>query len=157
MRYLATFLFVLQVGFGGGIRGPLQSFAPAAITATIINDGKYNAFPGLVRLPSGRLVVIYRAGTNHSAANDGVLKYQTSTDSGATWSSAGSVYTPVYVAAFDRVSGLGPLTLYPLQVRKSGAILVFVDHSSREQRRRFGRCSLLRGCHVQGSWRVDGI
>jgi hypothetical protein len=64
----------------------LYDYTPGSVT-TVINDSAYNAFPGLARLPGGDLIAVYRAGVAH-IGNDGVLKMQTSTDGGATWSSA---------------------------------------------------------------------
>jgi BNR repeat-like domain len=64
------------------------------ITSTVVDDGEYNAFPGLCELPNGDLICLYRAGTDHNSA-DGVIKYKTSSNQGATWSTAGTVYNPV--------------------------------------------------------------
>jgi hypothetical protein len=64
------------------------------ISSTVISDGAYNAFPGIVRLPNGTLMVIYRAGANHNTAQDGVIKSQISTDGGATWAAAQTIYDP---------------------------------------------------------------
>jgi BNR repeat-like domain len=63
------------------------------ITGTVVDDGKYNAFPGLCELPNGDLICLYRAGTDHTSA-DGVIKYKTSSNQGAIWSAAGTVYDP---------------------------------------------------------------
>ena len=62
------------------------------ISSTIAGeDGNYNAFPGLTRLPDGRLFVCYRVGTAHTTG--GVLKYKISSDQGRTWSAATTIYT----------------------------------------------------------------
>ena len=62
------------------------------VSATIIADGNYNAFPGVARLPDGRLVAVWWAGTAH-ATPGGVWKYSVSADQGRTWSSATTIDT----------------------------------------------------------------
>lgn len=65
--------------------GTLRStFPPVAIG----NDAAYAAFPGVVQLPSGRLRMVWRQGTDHVNTHDGVIKTATSDDLGRTWSAA---------------------------------------------------------------------
>jgi hypothetical protein len=63
-----------------------------SISATVDNDGEYNAFPGLTLLPNGDLIVVYRKGTTHTSTN-GVIYYRTSADHGQIWSSETTLYS----------------------------------------------------------------
>lgn len=57
---------------------------------TIANDALNNSFPGIAKLATGDLIAIYRAGATHTSV-DGVLRKKTSSDNGATWSSATTI------------------------------------------------------------------
>lgn len=59
---------------------------------TIVSDGWYNAFPGLVQLPNGRLLVAYRKGVTHFTS-DGVLVFRTSDNAGVTWTVERELYS----------------------------------------------------------------
>lgn len=59
-------------------------------TVTIVNDSANNSFPAFTKMANGNLIVVYRAGTDH-ATSKGTLLMRTSTDLGATWSSASTV------------------------------------------------------------------
>ncbi len=48
--------------------------------------------------------------------------------------SAGFVHTPMRVSSLDRVHGIGPFALHPFEIRKTRAVLEFVDHASRQER-----------------------
>ncbi len=71
-----------------------------SISSTVVNDGKYNAFPGLTLLPNDHLIVVYRKGTGH-VSTDGVIYYRTSSDQGQTWSPEATVYSSPTVDARD--------------------------------------------------------
>jgi len=49
-------------------------------------EARHRAFPGLLRLDDGTLLIFYREGTNHWKTDDSVLKLTRSTDGGKTWS-----------------------------------------------------------------------
>src|SRR3990167_6029643 len=66
-------------------------YTPPALSL-IESNGVYNAFPGLVQLPGGNLFTVYRTGSNH-VGTAGIIRYQTSTDLGNTWSSGTTLYT----------------------------------------------------------------
>jgi len=70
-----------------------MSVATTGAFVTVIDDGVYNAFPGLVQLPNGTLVISYRVNVDHNSFG-GVIKYKTSTDQGASWSVAQTAYDP---------------------------------------------------------------
>jgi hypothetical protein len=70
------------------------------ISSTVVNDGQYNAFPGLTLLPNGDLIIVYRKGTTHTSTN-GVIYYRTSADQGQTWSSETAVYSSPIADARD--------------------------------------------------------
>ena len=52
---------------------------------TVVNDGNYDAFPGITSLPNGELIVVYRSGTNHVSVG-ATINYTVSKDGGETWS-----------------------------------------------------------------------
>lgn len=56
-------------------------------------DSAHAAFPSVVQLNNGSLVMVYRQGTDHSASRDGVIKITTSTDQGRTWSAPTTALT----------------------------------------------------------------
>lgn len=51
---------------------------------SVLAAGGHNAFPGLARLVSGRLVLVWRYGATHTSL-DGVIKMIRSDDDGVTW------------------------------------------------------------------------
>jgi hypothetical protein len=71
------------------------------VTSVVVNDGKYNAFPGLTRLPNGHLIVVYRKASGHTVSSDGTLYSRISTDQGRTWSSEVFVYSSSVADARD--------------------------------------------------------
>jgi hypothetical protein len=77
----------LDAASGNGILR--STYPPVAIG----NDAAYAAFPGVVQLPSGRLRMVWRQGTDHVASHDGVIKTATSDDLGRTWSAATTLYS----------------------------------------------------------------
>ena len=56
----------------------------------IVGDQNYNAFPGLVKLQNGTLLVVYRKGKFH-VTDRGAIVLKKSTDGGSTWSTESSV------------------------------------------------------------------
>ena len=70
------------------------SLSPSGSPAAVVNDSTYNAFPSVARLNNGDLLMVYRTGSDHAAALDGVLKAKISTDDGATWGTATTVWDP---------------------------------------------------------------
>ena len=52
---------------------------------------RHRAFPGLVRLEDGTLLLSYREGSDHWRTDDAVLKVTRSTDDGATWSEPSTI------------------------------------------------------------------
>ncbi len=70
---------------------------PAA-RLTVLADGKNNGCPSLIKLPSGRLLTVYRVGDGHIGV-DGVIVLRTSDDLGHSWSDAVTIYNdPTYDA-----------------------------------------------------------
>jgi len=65
-----------------------------AVAAVVESDGKYNAFPGVTMLPDGRLMAVYRKGTDHYQSDDGVLYAKFSSNTGATWTGETCIYAP---------------------------------------------------------------
>jgi hypothetical protein len=59
-------------------------------------DGAYSAFPSICRFGSGALRLVWRQGSNHATARDGVVRTSVSTDGGLTW---GVATTAVSAAA----------------------------------------------------------
>jgi hypothetical protein len=60
-------------------------------------DDKYRAFGGIdldVGTTPDTIVSVYRHGTDHANTLDGVVKIQTSTDGGGTWSEESTIHTP---------------------------------------------------------------
>lgn len=53
-------------------------------------DSQHSAFPGAVRLPDGRFLVVYRQGSNHYTNRDGSIVSAVS-DTGETWSAPTTV------------------------------------------------------------------
>ena len=49
-------------------------------------DGAYSAFPGVGRVPSGRLVLAWRQGSDHVTSRDGYIRTSYSDDDGRNWS-----------------------------------------------------------------------
>ncbi len=64
-----------------------------SVASTVINDGNYNAFPGITSLPNGELIVVYRAGTDHVSLG-ATINFTVSKDGGATWSTPQVLATP---------------------------------------------------------------
>lgn len=80
-------------------------------TPTTFTNGLagYNAFGVTVALPSGTLLSIYRAGATHVGATDfGTLVKRTSSDRGATWSSASTVQTEGAMDLRNLAGGVTP-------------------------------------------------
>lgn len=62
---------------------------PTPVPASIAVDSAYSAFPGAVWYPdTSQLRIVWRQGTDHSTARDGVIKTSVSTDLGRTWATA---------------------------------------------------------------------
>lgn len=58
---------------------------------TIANTTTYDAFPGIARLATDDLIVVYYQATDHATTQDGIIRKRTSTDDGATWSAATTI------------------------------------------------------------------
>lgn len=69
------------------------TLAPAQILVYGESGSWHNAFPGLARLPSGRLIIAYRSGSQHVGGTPGVIRQMHSDDSGATWSTPTTILT----------------------------------------------------------------
>lgn len=65
-------------------------FQPDVDVSGAAYDG-YDAFPGMVKLPTGRLFLVYRKGTGHYG--HGTIVSRTSDDFGDTWSSEKTIAT----------------------------------------------------------------
>lgn len=72
-------------GMGGRSSTPADLVAGARID--VDTGSGYKSFPGMA-YRSGRLHLVYRHGTDHFNAADGIIKYRHSDDLGATWSAA---------------------------------------------------------------------
>ena len=64
-----------------------------ATASTVIDDTTFSCTPGLTRMANRNLIAVYCAATDENIT-DGVWKKKTSTDNGATWSAASTLYTP---------------------------------------------------------------
>ena len=53
-------------------------------------DSAYSAFPSVCRFSGGGLLVVWRQGSDHAPARDGVIRGSTSADNGRTWTAAGT-------------------------------------------------------------------
>lgn len=60
---------------------------------TITNDGNYNAFPHIIKLASGNLMMVYRKASAHVDGTDGIIIKKISTDLGVTWGSEITIAT----------------------------------------------------------------
>lgn len=83
--------------------GTLAGLTWTGDAVTILNNTRYNAFPGMVKAPNGDLLVAYRDGTGHFYGHG--LWTMRSTDGGATWGS------PQLVADKTTEYGWGTATL----------------------------------------------
>jgi len=99
-----------------------------AVAAVVESDGKYNAFPGVTMLPDGRLMAVYRKGTDHYQSDDGVLYAKFSSNTGATWTGETCLYAPKN----------SPYGIYPdardpeIRTLKNGTILLsFFEYGAR--------------------------
>lgn len=86
----------------------VQHDATAVANPTFVADtSSYDAFGVLCQLAGGTLLYAYRQGASHSGSGDyGVLKYRTSTDNGATWSSATTILTEASVDLRNLAGGV---------------------------------------------------
>lgn len=76
-----------------GQSGAEDLIAPGSISSTIVDDGRFNAAPGLTKLQNGTLFAIYDSSTD-AEVTDGVWNYKTSSDNGETWSSETTLLAP---------------------------------------------------------------
>ena len=74
--------------FNGNLLGIINR---PPVFSTIVNDGNYDAFPGLSHMVNGNLIVVYRAATAHAGVK-GTIMSRTSSDGGNTWSIASMAY-----------------------------------------------------------------
>lgn len=72
-------------------------------TPTELVSGGHNGFPGAARLTSGRIVIVWRAGSAHSGGTPGVIKQIHSDDDGATWSTPITVLSETGIDLRDPV------------------------------------------------------
>jgi hypothetical protein len=86
------------------IASPGGTLNRIAGSVTIIDDAKHNGFPILLKLATGDLAVFYKQATSHAYDADSIVLMRTSTDNGATWSSASTVLTD---ATYDIGAGGG--------------------------------------------------
>jgi len=56
-------------------------------------DSAYSAFPSVCQFGGGGLRLVWRQGTDHAAARDGVIRTSTSADNGRTWTAATTAVT----------------------------------------------------------------
>ena len=73
---------------------PASGTQPVTVGGTRLanaGDARYAAFPGATVLADGRVFMIWREGTDHVAAKDGIFRAQTSADQGRSWSTAFTV------------------------------------------------------------------
>lgn len=69
------------------VRNPMGVVAsPVGVTTTVISDGRYNSFPGVVRCPNGDLLAAYRVAGSHTAGGPHAsIRLVRSTDGGQSW------------------------------------------------------------------------
>lgn len=58
-------------------------------------DAAYSAFPSVCRFGGGLLRLVWRQGSDHAAARDGVIRTTTSADNGRTWTAATTAVSDV--------------------------------------------------------------
>jgi len=81
---------------------PAESPGDYTVVCRDAGAGGYEAFPDVCRLDDGRLMVVFYAGNRHVTGVDAVLPhggricYVTSSDDGATWSEARTLYDGPY-------------------------------------------------------------
>lgn len=75
------------------VTDPFQTLTRIVGLVTIVDDGKHNGFPTLVKLATGDLAVFYKQATSHAFDADSVVLMRTSSDGGATWGAAATVAT----------------------------------------------------------------
>jgi hypothetical protein len=63
--------------------GLWADFIPIPSRVTVVDNGRFNAFPGMARLVDGRLLLVYEESSN---AHDGRILERWSGDEGRTWS-----------------------------------------------------------------------
>lgn len=56
-------------------------------------DSNHSAFPSAVTLIDGTILMVYRQGTDHVAARDGIIRMSRSFDQGRTWSAVTTILT----------------------------------------------------------------
>lgn len=59
-----------------------NAFSPSK---TITQDGLYNAFPSIIKLSNGNLLMAYRKGTEHTITGNGYIVSRLSTNNGFSW------------------------------------------------------------------------
>lgn len=72
-----------------GIGSP-RTTKPPLVLAT----GQHQAFPGATRRTDGTLVAVWRSGSDHYLARDGVIRLSTSDDDGRTWTPSTTIVGP---------------------------------------------------------------
>lgn len=92
--------------------GPAASPPTPGSRTTIVDDTKYNAFPGFCVAANGDLLACWTQGTSHDSS-DQVVKMARSTDNGASWG------TPVTISSGTYRQKHGALT-----VLSDGSIIV---------------------------------
>ncbi len=100
IQQLAVFALLTLLGIGHA----KAQFAHTPVDA----DSMYNAFPGMVQMPDGKLILYYKKGTDHVGSDD-IQAYKTSTDKGKTWSSYNKVSWPD--SALKKMAGAQPTLL----------------------------------------------
>lgn len=77
---------------GAAGAGAVRSYRPIRPYG---GDTLHSAFPGVVVLPSGKIVMVWRTGSNHTGIYDGVFRKATSTDRGKTWSASSLLWNGI--------------------------------------------------------------
>jgi hypothetical protein len=90
----ATLGLYLVEPLSAGAAGEVVATCPTLGSEINVSTDNHSAFPGYVVAGDGTHLVAYREGSGHVSTN-GVIKLRKSTDNGATWSSATTIFSNV--------------------------------------------------------------
>ena len=85
------------------VQGVMITQAPTPLN---VGQAQHSGFPGLVKLPDGRFVIVWRQGTDHYATRDGKIMRAVSSDGGLTYADvltlrAGADYRDSSISLID--------------------------------------------------------
>jgi len=128
----------------------MEDLSVSVIERVRVTSGppRHRAFPGLLRLDDGTLLVMYREGSDHWVTDDAVVRATRSTDGGVTWSDP---VTMLEEEGWGFSAHHGPLQL------SDGSILAPAMSLRRSDGRREFRAYALRSYDGGRNWDVKQI